>query len=200
VAANRAALAALTGHPASAFAFGAQVHGASVARVLESPGAGWERGTPAAPIEADGQASARPGVPLVVITADCLPVALMGTRAVASLHAGWRGLAGGIVQAGVGALRELGEDGPLQAAIGPGARVCCYEVGEEVHDRFAAQGGPIREGRRLDLPAFAARTLRGAGVTDVHDCRLCTICDPERFFSHRRDGPTGRQCGVVWRS
>jgi polyphenol oxidase len=129
--------------------------------------------------------------------ADCLPVLLAAEGGVAALHCGWRPLAGGIVEEGLRALREVGADGPVQAAIGPGARGCCYEVGEEVHAHFAAYDA--RRGRNLDLAAVARAQLEANGV-EVHDTGLCTICD-ERFFSHRRDrGVTGRQAGVAWRS
>jgi YfiH family protein len=144
--------------------------------------------------EADGVHTAEPGVGCLVLTADCLPVALVapGGRAVAMVHAGWKGLAGGVLEAGV---RALGED-VAAAYIGPGAGPCCYEVGSEVHARFDTSG------RTLDLKGIAARRLRDAGVPEVHDAGLCTMCDPERrFFSHRRDGGlTGRQAGVAWRS
>jgi polyphenol oxidase len=144
----------------------------------------------------------------MVLVADCLPIAVAGRGrsngdgAVAMLHAGWRGLAGGIVAAGVQALRELGVDGPIEAAIGPGAGVCCYEVGEEVHAEFADVGSDVRRGRNLDLKAIARHELERAGVDAVHDIGLCTICaDDSLFFSHRRDhGVTGRQAGVAWLS
>ena len=118
------------------------------------------------------------------------------------LHAGWRGLAGGIVAEGVRAIRELGADGPLEAAIGPGAGGCCYEVGDEVHEVFADYGERVRRGRNLDLKAIAREQLERAGVQTVHDVELCTICSDESlFFSHRRDrGVTGRQAGLVWLS
>jgi copper oxidase (laccase) domain-containing protein len=98
------------------------------------------------------------------------------------------------------ALRELGAHGDVHAAIGPGARGCCYEVGEEVHDRFAAYGAR-RGARNLDLATVARAQLVAAGATAVHDVGLCTMCAGEAlFFSHRRDaGVTGRQAGVVWR-
>jgi polyphenol oxidase len=174
-----------------------QVHGTLVRRVLTPP----EEPTDAIELpECDGQATALPGVAPMVMTADCLPVAVAGAGAVAMLHAGWRGLAGGILAEGVEALRELGGESPLQAAIGPGAGPCCYEVGEEVHAAFADQGLDIRNGRNLDLKAIAREQLQRAGVEVVHDVGLCTICgDPTLFFSHRRDsGITGRQAGVVW--
>ena len=160
--------------------------------------------------EADGQATRLHGVAPMVLTADCLPIALAarggsGTdngAAVVMLHAGWRGLAGGIVAEGVRAARELGADDRLEAAIGPGAGPCCYEVGDEVHEVFAAHGDRVRRGRNLDLKAIAREELGLAGVKTVHDVELCTICSDEAlFFSHRRDrGVTGRQAGMVWLS
>jgi hypothetical protein len=116
------------------------------------------------------------------------------------LHAGWRGLAGGVVAEGVRAVRELAGGASLAAAIGPGAGRCCYEVGEEVHAAFAELGPAVRDGRRLDLKAIARRKLGDAGVEIVHDIELCTICGEESmFYSHRRDrGVTGRQAGVAW--
>jgi YfiH family protein len=136
----------------------------------------------------------------MVLTADCLPIALGGEGAIAMLHAGWRGLASGVVAEGVRAVLELGARGPLAAAIGPGAGPCCYEVGEEVHARFAAaHGDSVRQGRNLDLKAIARHELERAGVHEIHDSRLCTICSAALFFSHRRDqGITGRQAGIAW--
>ncbi|HEY5318466.1 MAG TPA: polyphenol oxidase family protein [Solirubrobacteraceae bacterium] len=176
-------------------AWGHQVHGIHVA-VRE--GAAAPAGTPG---QADGQATASRGVAATVMVADCLPVALAGEGAVAMIHAGWRGLAAGIIGEGVEQLRELEVRGPLSAAIGPGAGPCCYEVGEEVHAAFSDHGSSVRHGRNLDLKAIAARELERAGVEIVHDVDLCTICaDRSLFFSHRRDhGVTGRQAGLVWR-
>jgi YfiH family protein len=176
-----------------------QVHGTAVRRVVEQP----VDPTDAVELpEFDGQATAMPGVAPMVMTADCLPVGVAGAGAVAMLHAGWRGLAGGILAEGVAALRELGADGSLAAAIGPGAGPCCYEVGEEVHAAFTDQDLDIRRGRNLDLKAIAREQLRRAGVEVVHDVGLCTICgDPTLLFSHRRDGGiTGRQAGLAWLS
>ncbi len=126
---------------------------------------------------------------------------LASDGAVAAVHAGWRGLAGGILAEGVAAVRELGGTGPVHAAIGPAAGPCCYEVGEEVHAHFADHDAR-RGARNLDLKAVAAAQLRAAGVAAVHDTGLCTMCaDPALFFSHRRDGGvTGRQAGIVWRA
>lgn len=171
-----------------------QVHGTEVRRITAPP----EPGT-AFP-EADGQATTLRRIAPTVLVADCLPIAISGAGAVAMLHAGWRGLAAGIVEEGVRALRELSGEGPLEAAIGPGAGRCCYEVGEEVHAAFGDHDGHVRHGRNLDLKAVAGERLERAGVETVHDVQLCTICaDPSLLFSHRRDrGVTGRQAGIAW--
>jgi polyphenol oxidase len=119
------------------------------------------------------------------------------------LHAGWRGLADGVIAEGVRAVRELSTGAPsLAAAIGPGAGPCCYEVGDELRERFAAFGEGVRNGRNLDMKAVAREQLARAGVETVHDVGLCTICsDQALFFSHRRDdGVTGRQAGIAWLS
>src|SRR4051794_40432145 len=133
-------------------AAGHQVHGTEVRRVHEGD-------APAAPHDADGQATARREVAPTVLVADCLPVAVAGRRAVAMLHAGWRGLAGGVLEEGVRAVRELGESGPLAAAIGPGAGPCCYEVGDEVRAAFAPAHA---RGRHLDLKGAARSALEAA--------------------------------------
>jgi polyphenol oxidase len=150
----------------------------------------------------DGQATALACVAPMVLVADCLPIAIAGQGAVAMLHAGRRGLAAGIVAEGVSALGELGAGGPLEAAIGPGAGPCCYQVDDEIHAAFARRGLDFRRGRNLDLKAIARAQLERAGVGVVHDIGLCTICsDQSLLFSHRRDGGvTGRQAGVVWLS
>lgn len=170
-----------------------QVHGAEVV-VVDQPVVGYAVGVG----EGDGVATSVSGVAAAVHVADCLPIAVAGAGGVAMLHGGWRGLAGGIVAAGVGAVRALGADGALEAVIGPGAGGCCYETGDEVRQAFAAYGAG--RGRLLDLKAVAAAQLREAGVAVVHDVGLCTICAPAgRLFSHRRDGPaTGRQGGFAW--
>jgi purine-nucleoside/S-methyl-5'-thioadenosine phosphorylase / adenosine deaminase len=181
-----------------------QVHGTTVRRIAALPVKGMmplpDEGLELP--EADGQATPLRGVAPMVMTADCLPIALAGKGAVAMLHAGWRGLAAGILAEGVRAVRELGAEGPLEAAIGPGAGGCCYEVGEEVHREFAGHDGRARRGGNLDLKAIARDQLEAAGVQEVHDIGLCTICsDQSLFFSHRRDrGITGRQAGLAWLS
>jgi YfiH family protein len=184
VAANRERVRALAG--GAELAQGRQVHGTRV--VLDTH-----------EIEdADGQVASARGAAPIVLVADCLPIALVAPEAVGMLHAGWRGLAGGIVAEGVGALRRAGAT-RVAAAVGPGARGCCYEVGDEVRAAFGTTG------RTLDLAAIATGQLAAAGVGEVHDTGLCTLCARDehgpRFFSHRRDGGvTGRQAGVVWRS
>jgi YfiH family protein len=175
-------------------AFARQVHGTRVLRVGGPTAAG-------AVQDADGVATTHHDVALLVLTADCLPVALAAPGAVAMVHAGWRGLSDGALEEGVAAVRALGSEhgGPIHAAIGPGAGACCYEVGDEVAARFPAWArGP---GRRIDLKAVAAARLREAGVTGVVDVGRCTMCEPEAFFSHRAGGGcTGRQGGLAWRS
>ncbi|HEX4345888.1 MAG TPA: polyphenol oxidase family protein, partial [Solirubrobacteraceae bacterium] len=193
--ANRDRLAALIGIPRARTLLATQVHGTHVRRVRELP----HPETPVA--EADGQATSLEGVAALVLTADCLPVALVAHGAVAIVHAGRRGLAGGILAEGVRALRELGAAGPVHAAIGPGAGPCCYETGPEVHAAFASYGPKARRGDNADLKLVARRQLERAGVAEVHDVAICTLCAPPGLlFSYRRDGATtGRQAGVVWR-
>lgn len=190
VAHNRSALRADVAAPPLSFVH--QVHGGEV-RVAEG-------GASSPPLpKVDGQVTATPGVALVALVADCLPVAVAGDGAVAMLHAGWRGLAAGIIGEGVRALRELGAEGPLEAAIGPGAGPCCYEAGSEVHEAFADVPGASR-GAHVDLTAVARHRLAEAGVGEVAALGICTMCsDPELLFSHRRDhGVTGRQAGLAW--
>jgi YfiH family protein len=192
VSANRDRLAVATAIARDRTLQGVQVHGRVVRRVRELP-------DPAA--DADGQATALEGVAAVVLTADCLPVALVAREAVAIVHAGWRGLAGDVLGEGVRALRELGAGGAVRAAIGPGAGACCYEAGPEVHAAFAPYGPLARRGDNADLKHVARSQLERAGVSEVLDVGICTLCAPPGlFFSHRRDGATtGRQAGVVWR-
>ena len=194
---NYARLADGLGLAASRIAQAHQVHGHDVQRRDEEPVAGEEL------LACDGQATHVRGVGCLVLTADCLPVALLCDGAIAMVHAGWRGLdkeisrgTNGILGEGVRALRELGGVGAVTALIGPGAGPGCYEVGHELRERFETTGPT------LDLKGIAAERLRAAGVEEIHDVGLCTICTPPGlFFSHRRDGPrTGRQAGVAWLS
>jgi YfiH family protein len=145
----------------------------------------------------DGLWSERPGQAMMLLTADCYPVAIAranGATGLCVLHVGWRGLLEGIVEAGVAALGG----GPLAAAVGPGIGPCCYEVGEEVAGPFRERfGDDLAAQGRLDLAEATERALREAGVGEVERTGHCTACEPELFFSHRRDrGRTGRQ-GVV---
>jgi hypothetical protein len=194
---NRSTLESHVGSPVS---FVRQVHGTELAHTTASDARRRRRAGAGELPEADGQITTERGCAVAVLTADCLPVAVTGAGAVAMLHAGWRGLAGGILEDGVAALRAVGASGPLSAAIGPGAGPCCYEVGDEVHAAFADAPGGVHHGGNLDLPAIARERLARAGVAEIHDIGLCTICsDPQLLFSHRRDrGVTGRQAGVAW--
>ncbi len=162
---------------------GRQVHGAELALDPD----------PDEAPEADGQTISEPGLAGMVFVADCLPVAVAGPGGVAILHCGWRGLAAGIVA------RGAEEVGATHAAIGPGIGPCCYEVGEEVLGAFAGLGEGVAKGRMLDLPEVARRLLRAAGVETVESAGICTRCESERFFSHRREAAAaGRQAGLAW--
>ncbi len=167
-----------------------QVHGVKIHR------APWD-GQP----DGDAATADRPKVILGIETADCLPVLLVDPRrrVVAAAHAGWRGTAKGIARKALDALIADGSRaGDVIAALGPGIGPCCYEVGEEVAAPFRARFGDetVRDGR-LDLPLAAELALRESGIADVERSELCTACEPELFFSHRRDeGRTGRQ-GVL---
>jgi YfiH family protein len=191
---NRRRLAGAIGVAQEAILVGRQVHGADVLRheTPMRPGAYADRG-PGLP-EADGHAAALDGLVPLVLVADCLPVALAGHGAVAMIHCGWRGLAAGIVQRGVEA------SGASAAAIGPGIGPCCYEVDEPVLGAFRELGPGLADDGMLDLREVARRLLQRAGIEEIEVSELCTSCDPELFFSHRRDGePTGRQAGLAWR-
>jgi purine-nucleoside/S-methyl-5'-thioadenosine phosphorylase / adenosine deaminase len=137
--------------------------------------------------------SDEPGQPMLALGADCLPIAVAttdGRPALAVIHAGWRGLAGGVIETSV---RALG-DGPKAAALGPSIGPCCYEVGSEVSELFDPD---LTDGRMLDLWAAAERALKLAGVEQVERLGLCTRCHPELFFSYRRDGAVHGLQGVV---
>jgi hypothetical protein len=180
---NRRRLAVALGLEPKQVVFARQVHGS---RLVHHP---CEESIQ----EADGHVVTESGPAPMVLAADCLPIALNGPGGLAMVHAGWRGLAGGIV----GAAAEAVEANA--AAIGPGIGPCCYEVGEEVLDAFADLGDGIVAGRMLDLPEVARRLLARAGVDRVEAAGLCTSCERELFFSHRRDhGRTGRQAGIAW--
>jgi polyphenol oxidase len=195
---NRGRLATALAKDPAGLVFSLQVHGTELIDhrqgsplrgSFDGPGTTKEprKGLP----RADGHIVDRPSLAALVFVADCLPVALRGPGGVAMVHAGWRGLAGGIVGAAAEAV------GATSAAVGPGIGPCCYEVGEEVLGAFAGLG--VADGRMLDLPEAARRLLAEAGVERVESAGLCTSCEEELFFSHRRDqGRTGRQAGIAW--
>jgi polyphenol oxidase len=196
VAENRRRTVSAVGGDGATATMAWQVHGSDVREVVDEPASGrfLEPGAEPFP-KSDGLVTSLAGRAMTLLTADCLPVAIAaadGSR-LALLHAGWRGLEAGIVECGVAAVGV-----PAVAAVGPGAGPCCYEVGEDVAAPLAARFGDdvLRDGR-ADLWLCAVRALRAAGVSRVAVAGECTICNPERYFSHRRDrGVTGRQ-GVV---
>ena len=195
VAENRARLASACGLSAGEVAMGWQVHGVDLQDWPGPPDAGGYAQPGEALKKVDGHVTSAAGVALLVLVADCLPVALVSPSRVAMLHCGWRGLAGGIVER---ALARF-DDSPA-AVIGPGIGPCHYEVGAEVLEAFSDLHG-VASGRMLDLKAVAKAKLRAGGVTHMQDIGRCTYCEPDAFFSHRRDnGVTGRQGGLVWRS
>jgi YfiH family protein len=190
---NRRRLTAALGIDPEQVPIALQVHGAEIVEhggpQRPSPFA-----APGSPLpEADGHVVTAPGLTPLVFVADCLPIALHGPGGLALLHCGWRPLAAGIVAKGAAMV------GATEAAIGPGIGPCCYEVGEEVLDAFSGLGEGIADGRMLDLPEVARRLLAAAGVGKVQSAGLCTQCNRDLFFSHRRDrGRTGRQAGLAW--
>ncbi|MFT3719622.1 peptidoglycan editing factor PgeF [Pseudorhodoferax sp.] len=187
-----------------------QVHGAAV--VPLSPQGSAE------PLQADASWTSRTGVACTILVADCLPVLFCDRegRAVAAAHAGWRGLAGGVLEATVAALRAaLPHGAELLAWLGPCIGPAAFEVGEEVKAafeaghaeavrHFRARAGDAVHGKWLaDLPALARLRLRAAGVPSVHgndgSAAWCTVANASRFFSYRRDGVCGRMAASVWR-
>ena len=186
VAENRRRLCAEVGADPDRLALNRQVHAATVNRAEAG-----RRGKPG-----DGLWTDEPGLPMLALTADCLPVALArmnGQPGLALLHVGRLGLLEGIVEAGVAAL-----GGRLAAVVGPGIGPCCYEVGPEILDDYRRRFGQIVvRGRKLDLWTATETALREADVESVERTDLCTACYPDLFFSHRRDAArTGRQ-GVI---
>ncbi|GAA4998944.1 peptidoglycan editing factor PgeF [Pseudoluteimonas lycopersici] len=161
--------------------------------------------------EADAAVTSVPGTVLAVLTADCLPVAFAAKDGgeIAVAHAGWRGLAAGVLEATIAAMKAPPRD--IVAWLGPAAGPDAYEIGEEVFDAFAAIDPrtatafvPTRPGHwHVDLHALAKRRLADVGIADVHGGGLCTISDPTRFFSHRRSttdgsGRSGRMATLAW--
>ena len=171
-----------------------QVHGADVLTVARP---GQHAGA-----DADAAVTATPGCALAVRTADCAPVVLVGERAVGVVHAGWRGLAAGVLEAAVEALRSL-DGGPVQAHLGPCIRPGCYEFdGPELDglvDRFGAgiRGTTTWGTPALDLPQLVRAALGAAGVEALSDDAGCTACDL-RWYSHRARGEVERFATVAW--
>jgi YfiH family protein len=195
VARNRELLATKIGLDPERIAMGWQVHGADIREWHEPPVSGGYASPGAELDRVDGHVTEVPMLGLLVLVADCLPVALVAPGRVAMLHCGWRPLAAGLVEK---ALASFEDAQPPAAAIGPGIGRCCYEVGEEVLAEFADLEG-VADGRMLDLRMVVRRKLEAAGVTRIEDVDMCTSCRPDLFFSHRRDsGVTGRQGGVAW--
>jgi len=182
---NRELLADAAGTGPRTLAMGWQVHGTDVKEWDAPPNGELDK--------VDGHVTERDDLALLVIVADCLPVALAGGDRVAMVHCGWRGLAGGVLANAIARFDET-----PAAAVGPGIGACCYEVGDEVRSQFDPR---FADGRMLDLRAIADDLLREAGVERVEHVDLCTSCREDLFFSHRRDsGVTGRQGGLVWRA
>lgn len=201
VRANRARLQEwLPGRPA----WISQVHGADV---VDAATVGPEQ-----PVRVgDASIATSPGVVSAILTADCLPVlfADLGGKVVGAAHAGWRGLAGGVLGATLAAMRQAGA-GEITAWLGPAIGPDAFEVGPDVLDAFVAalpgeatraafRPYPGRPGKYLaDMSALARLMLARDGVTRVHGGALCTASAPERFYSYRRDGVTGRQASLIW--
>ena len=176
-----------------------QVHGTRVVRIGSPDFAG---GAP----EADAVVANRPGDICVVRTADCLPVLLCSRDGgeIAAIHAGWRGLAAGILEATLAVLESPPAD--LLAWFGPAIAQAAFEVGPEVKAQFGAWGEidglfrPNERGRlQADLYGLARAQLAAAGLTDVYGGGLCTYADAARFYSYRRDGETGRMQSFIYR-
>ena len=157
--------------------------------------------------EADAAVTSQANTVLAILTADCLPVvfAAIDGGEVGVAHAGWRGLAAGVLEATVAAMQT--PPAHLRAWLGPAAGADNYEIGAEVRDAFVGKDEgaatcfvPTRPGHwRVDLFALARRRLAALGLTDVHGGGLCTIADDSRFYSHRRDGRSGRLLTLAWR-
>lgn len=195
---NRDLVAEALGREPETIVMGRQVHGSHV-EVRQSSDGRADR-----PIgEADAQVTRSPSLTPLVLVADCVPLVLVTRDAVAAVHCGWRGVVAGVIDRALEALRGSAEGSEVRAAIGPGIGVCCYEVGEEVRAAFQRAGHDqeVLPAGRLDLALAVRRVLECHGV-DPHAIAaagLCTSCNPELFFSHRRDGGvTGRQGGLAW--
>lgn len=182
-----------------------QVHGVEVADLDRCPP------DDAEPV-ADAACCTRPGLAATVLVADCLPVlfAAPGGRAVAAAHAGWRGLAGGVLEASLHAVCQRAGCAPaqVQAMLGPAIGPRAFEVGDEVRAAFVGQNAalacafvPARHGKWLaDIWSLARLRLQHAGLQPqrIGGGGWCTVSNPGRFFSYRRQTVTGRQAGCVW--
>jgi polyphenol oxidase len=179
---NRARLAGAAGVDAGRVRTGWQVHGVDL----------HEWGEPLEELpRVDGHTTRERGLGLLVLVADCYPVALSDGAQAAMLHCGWRPLAGGLIEKAVARFES-----PPAAAVGPGIGGCCYEVGPDVAELFADVPGAL-DGRMLDLRRVIAARLEAAGVGEIEHLDRCTSCEPDLYFSHRRDrGLTGRQGGL----
>jgi polyphenol oxidase len=178
---------------ARSWAWVRQVHGASVVEVGAPGGAG----------DADALVTAGTDISLVVLAADCAPIALVTDGAVAAVHCGWRGLLAGVLEAAVRVVRGRG-GGPVRAVIGPCISPSHYEFGADELQQVTRRLGTAVEGRTesgglaLDLRAGVGAALASASVDDRTDVRVCTFASSD-YFSHRRDGVTGRQALIVRR-
>lgn len=196
VAENRRRIVAAFGLPAEPVWL-KQVHGAEVLRLGSQP--------PEA-VEADAVVTAEAERVCVIQVADCLPV-LFASRdgaVVGAAHAGWRGLAAGVLERTVAALGVAPQG--LVAWIGPGISAAHFEVGAEVRQALGSGAGAaafvpnIRRRWQCDLVALTRQRLAGLGVGEVSGGRWCTFADAGRFFSHRRDGRCGRMAALIWRT
>ena len=184
-----------------------QVHGVDVAR-FEHAGMDRDDGDAPEELEADASVTSTLGAVLAILTADCLPVvfAAQDGSEIAAAHAGWRGLADGVLEATLAAMRTPAHD--VVAWLGPSAGPQAYEIGQEVFDAFVSRNARAEEAFvatrpghwRVDLYLLAKQRLVDAGMSrlDLHGGGLCTISEPARFFSHRRDQRTGRMATLVW--
>jgi len=196
--ANRDLLGRALGLSYRELVFGDQVHGTGVRLVTAPSARGRDRGLKAT----DGLVTTAPGVALVMMGADCLPVLLAGDGVVGAAHVGRAGLAAGVLAEVLRVMREQGA-ARVVARIGPGICGRCYEVPEALAAEVEAAAPGSRSRTRqhtpaVDLAAGARQQLLAAGVDDVAAVGGCTAEQPDRFFSYRRDGVTGRHAGVVW--
>jgi polyphenol oxidase len=187
---NRGRIGAAFGGPGSDPADWISLHQVHGARVYPADVAGWTAGKPAP--QADAAVSADANAVLSVLTADCAPVALMAPGVVGAVHAGWRGILAGVLEAAVAEVRER-STGPVRAVLGPCIHPECYEFSAADLDPIASRLGREVAGRTaggqlaFDVPRAVRLALSAAGVSDFTDVDVCTACSADHF-SHRRDG------------